>query len=268
MLKRLIFSALVLLIILAYPLYNIIASGSDKSMPSANVSKGAFVLESYAGLSVEKADQKVRAAQKKREDVLNRLSANKLVEKQIRLLDKGKLSYRKVFENVYFAGDSLMNGLEAYNILNSKHLFTQVSASLYHLEGVTGTLVSIRPQVLILHYGLNMIGDRQYHVDSFISQYTKDIKVLRKKLPDTRIIVSLLFPVDTSVATAKRFKYVSRYNDRLVRMCKELGVEYLDSTPVFKGHNEFYGADGIHLSASFYSKYWLKYIMREMEIYA
>ena len=50
-------------------------------------------------------------------------------------------------------------------------------------------------------------------------------------------------------------------------MSKELGVEYLDSSSVFKGH-DFYGADGIHLSYSFYYNYWLKFIMREMEIYA
>ena len=112
-----------------------------------------------------------------------------------------------------------------------------------------------------------MIGDQQYHVDSFISQYTKIISKLQKKLPDTRIVVSLLFPVDTSVATANRFKFVSRYNKRLVEMSKELGVEYLDSSSVFKGH-DFYGADGIHLSYSFYYNYWLKFIMREMEIYA
>lgn len=268
MLKKFVFSAVALLLIITYPLCNLAAIGSNKSKPSENTSEGLSVVEAFENASVEKADKAVKAAEKKRTDILNQQSANSLIEKQIKQIEKGKLSYRKVFSKVYFAGDSLMNGLEAYNILNSNHLYTQVSASLYHLESVIPKLTSVRPPVLILHYGLNMIGDKQYHVDSFITQYTKEIKTLKKKLPDTRIIVSLLFPVDTSVATAKRFKYVSRYNKRLVEMCKELKVEYLDSSPVFKGHNEFYGADGIHLSASFYSKYWLKYIMREMEIYA
>lgn len=266
--KKVLFSVVALLVIIIYPLCNLIAISSNKARPSEDVSEGLSVVESFGNVSVEKADNAVKAAEKKRTYALDRPSANAVVEKQIKQIEKGKLSYRKVFSKVYFAGDSLMNGLEAYGILNSNHLFTKVSASLYHLESVIPTLVSIRPPVLILHYGLNMIGDQQYHVDSFINQYTKDIKTLKKKLPDTRIIVSLLFPVDTSVATANRFKYVSRYNNRLIKMCKELKVEYLDSAPVFKGHNEFYGADGIHLSAAFYSKYWLKYIMKEMEIYA
>lgn len=266
--KKFVFSAVALLLIIIYPLCNLISMSSNKSKPSESASEGLSVVEQLEKVSVETADKAVKAAEKKREDVANRQSANSLVEDQIKQIEKGKLSYRKVFSKVYIAGDSLMNGLEAYGILNSNHLFTQVSASLYHLEGVMSSIIAVRPPVLILHYGLNMIGDQQYHVDSFITQYTKDIKSLKKQLPDTRIIVSLLFPVDTSVATAKRFKYVSRYNKRLIEMCKQLKVEYLDSSPVFKGHNEFYGADGIHLSASFYSKYWLKYIMREMEIYA
>lgn len=268
MLKKVLFSVVALLVIIIYPLCNLIAISSNKTPPSENVSEGLSVVESLGEVSVEKADKAVKAAEDKRTYVLDKPAANTIVEKQIKQIEKGKLSYRKVFSRVYIAGDSLMEGLEAYGILNSSHLFTKVSASLYHLEEVMPKLISIKPPVLILHYGLNMIGDQQYHVDSFINQYTKDLKTLKKKLPDTRIIVSLLFPVDTSVATAKRFKYVSRYNKRLIGMCKELKAEYLDSSPVFKGHNEFYGADGIHLSAAFYSKYWLKYIMKEMEIYA
>lgn len=267
MLKKLIFSAVVLLLLITYPLCNLIALNSNSSKPTVNASKGLSALERFEKTPVEEAEKAVKVAEKKREKASEEKNIKNLIEKEIKQVSKGTLSYRKVFSGVYFAGDSLMNGLEAYNILNSKHLFTKVSASLFHLEEVTPTLVSIRPPVLILHYGLNMIGDQTYHVDSFIAQYTKDIKKLKKKLPETRIIVSLLFPVDTSVATAKRFKYVSRYNKRLIEMCGELKVEYLDSASVFKGHNEFYGADGIHLSASFYSNYWLKYIMREKEIY-
>lgn len=263
------FAALtVLALLVIYPVSNFVSLKSKKDAPSGDTSKGVSVLEEYSAVPVEQVDKALAEARKAQEELRNEEALQGLIEKEIKQIEKGKLSFRKVFSPVYFAGDSLMNGLEAYNILNSKHLFTKVSASLSHLEDVTPKIVSIRPPVLILHYGLNMIGTEEYHIDSFISQYTKDIKKLQKKLPDTRIIVSLLFPVDTSVATAPRFKNVSKYNKRLVKMCKELSVEYLDSSSVFKGHNEFYGADGIHLSASFYRDYWLKFIMREMEIYA
>lgn len=265
--KKLVAALVVLVLIISFPAVNFIVLKSKKSSAHEDTSAGVSVLESYAAVSVEKADKAVAKAKEKQEEILEYEAIKTLVENQIKLIEKGKLSYRKVFSNVYFAGDSLMEGLEAYNILNSSRIFAKVSASLSHLESVMPKIISVRPETLILHYGLNMIGDQQYHVDSFISQYTKDIQKLQKKLPDTRIIVSLLFPVDTSVATANRFKYVSRYNNRLIKMSKELGVEYLDSSSVFVGH-DFYGADGIHLSYSFYHDYWLKFIMREMEIYA
>ena len=266
-LKKIIAALVVLALIVICPTANFFSIKSKNNVVSEDTSAGVSVLDSYAAVSVEKADKAVAAAKEKQEEIMEYEAIRGLIEKQIKLIESGKLSYRKVFSNVYFAGDSLMEGLEAYSILNSNHIFAKVSASLSHLESVMPNIISVRPEILILHYGLNMIGDQQYHVDSFISQYTKDIQKLQKKLPDTQIVVSLLFPVDTSVATANRFKYVSRYNSRLIEMSKELGVGYLDSSSVFVGH-DFYGADGIHLSYSFYHDYWLKFIMREMEIYA
>lgn len=265
--KKLITSLLVLFVIAAVPAVGLVSLRSARSFPESNIEKGLSVLSSLSSVKVEDADKAVSKAAEKQQEILEAEALQRLIDQQIKLIENGKLSYRKVFSNVYVAGDSLMEGLEAYSILNSNHIFAKVSASLSHLESVMPKIISVRPQTLILHYGINMIGDKEYHVDSFISQYTKDIKKLQKKLPDTRIVVSLLFPVDTSVATAKRFKYVSRYNDRLVKMCGELGVEYLDSSSVFSGH-DFYGSDGIHLSYSFYNDYWLKFIMKEMEIYA
>ena len=85
-------------------------------------------------------------------------------------------------------------------------------------------------------------------------------------MPDTRIIISGLFPVDREVAKAKRFAKVGEYNNSLKEMCKKLKVEFMDSSSVLKEHPECYGGDGIHLSKAFYEKYWLRFIIKEMEI--
>ena len=49
-------------------------------------------------------------------------------------------------------------------------------------------------------------------------------------------------------------------------MCKSLGVDYLDNSPLFEKIEYMYGRDGIHLPEAFYSKHWLKYVIKEMEI--
>lgn len=205
----------------------------------------------------------IREQEKKRKDPTGK---KQKVEALLAKLKSGKITYRKALKDLYIVGDSLMNGLEAYDVLNKNHLVTQVSASLYHLEDNIDKIVEMNPPILLIHYGINMISTSDDLKDSFISMYTKLVKKLKKKLPDTRIIISGIFPVDRKVATAKRFGEIENYNKALKKMSKKLGVEFLDSSPVLKKHKECYGSDGIHLSKEFYEKYWLKFVIKEMEI--
>lgn len=264
--KRIVSLAVVLVLMLGLVL-NFVNMSSNKFISEADTNAGVEYLNSLSALSVEEVQKSVDKVQQKYLTIRQQAQIKEAVEKSIKLIDKGEKSYRSVFKNVCFAGDSLMAGLETYEILNSKKIIAQVSASLYHLEENMDTIVKKSPQVLILHYGINMIATEDEYLNNFISLYTKLIKKLQKKLPETRIIVSLIFPVDRSLATAERFKRVSAYNKALKKMCKGLDVEYLDSSSVLKAHKECYGSDGIHQSKAFYEKYWLKFIMREKGIY-
>lgn len=234
--------------------------------PSADISKGVSVLEQLDAKSVDEAQKSVDEAEKKRHAKELDKDRKKVIEKVIKQIDKGEKSFRQVFNKVWFCGDSLMNGLEVYDILNANHIISQVSASLSHLEENYDSLVAARPPVLVLHYGINMIAVQDVYLNNFINKYSSIIKRLKKDLPETRIIVSLIFPVDRSLAKAERFGAVSKWNKALKKMCKEQKVEYLDSAPVLKEHNEYYAKDGIHQAKPFYI-YWLKFIMLEKEIY-
>lgn len=248
----------------AYPLFNIMGIYKNETVASQDdLSKGSEVIESLSAYDVKQAEKNVRKAQQQRNDPAAKANKIKIVLSQ---LQSGKTTYRKVLKDVYIVGDSLMDGLEAYNILNSNHLITQVSASLYHLDGNVNKIIAMNPPVLILHYGINMIATGESYRNNFIKMYTRIIKELKKALPDTRIVISGLFPVDRSVARADRFSQVSAYNKALKTMCKELKVEFLDSSSVLKAHPECYGGDGIHLSKAFYEKYWLRFIIKELEI--
>ncbi len=262
--KKIIVAILLMVVMLIYPTINFIAL-YDEGNASAGVTddSGMALLENLADVDASKAQQAVIAAEEKR---LDPTGAKKRIENTLKKLKSGKTTYRKVFRNVYIVGDSLMNGLEAYDILNKSHLITQVSASLYHLEENLDKIVEINPPVLIVHYGINMISTGEAQRNNFINFYTKLIKKLKKELPSTRIIVSGIFPVDRSIAKAERFGEVGAYNKALKAMCKKLKVEFLDSSSVLKEHKECYGSDGIHLSKAFYEKYWLKHIIKEMEI--
>lgn len=267
--KRFFCVVFVLLLTAAVPLVGFFALKTPKA-DAADTAKGLAALARFDSVDVAKVDSKLKAIEQKRLEALEKENRRLRLDEMMKLIDAGKLSYRKVLKNVYIAGDSLMEGLEAYDILNSNHIFAQVSASLSHLEENFDKIVSIRPPVLILHYGLNMIAEDEAHLNTFIQKYTSIIERLQKKLPDTRIVISLLFPVDRSVAKAPRFGAIKNYNKRLREMCETLGIEALDSAPAFQENGSFttryYGADGIHLSASFYRNVWLKHVIRSLEI--
>ena len=263
-LKKILLIFILILVLSAYPIFNIMGLSQYPAEESqTDLSEGSEVIENLWGYDLKKAQKNVKTAEEKRNDPTG---IKQKIRDTLKNLDDGKTTYRKVFRNVYIVGDSLMDGLRAYNILNSNHLMTQVSASLYHLDGNVNRIIRINPSVLILHYGVNMIGTNKKHLNNYISMYTGIVEELQDALPDTRIIISGIFPVDRKIARAKRFGMIDEYNKALVDMCKKLQVEYMDSSSVLKAHPECYGSDGIHLSRAFYEKYWLRFIIKEMGI--
>lgn len=262
--KKITIIIILIAVLSVYPIFNIVSLAKSGTTPdAADLSQGSSIIESLDGFDVKKAQKNVTTAEAIRREKLEKYqSVNGVLEN----LDNGKTTYRKIFKNVYIVGDSLMNGLEAYNILNSNHLITQVSASLYHLDGNVDKIIKMNPPVLILHYGVNMIATEKKYLNNYIAMYTDIIKELKTALSDTRIIISGIFPVDRDIAKAKRFGMIDEYNKALKEMCKGLKIEYMDSSSVLKAHPECYGSDGIHLSKAFYEKYWLRFIIKEMVI--
>lgn len=264
--KRRIISAVLIFAFAFAGFANYYSLSNNKYVPAADVKNGVSALEQLDAISVDEAQKSIDEIEKKRLEKDRNKDKKKNIQKVIKQVDKGDKSLSQVFKNVWFVGDSLMNGLEAYGILNSNHIISQVSASLYHLEENYDKIVQARPPVLVLHYGINMISAQDVHLNNFIKKYTSIVERLKKDLPGTRIIISLLFPVDRSLAKAERFGAVSKWNKALVKMCKSEKVEYLDSSPVLNAHKECYAKDGIHQSKAFYI-YWLKFIMLEKGIY-
>lgn len=263
-LKKSVLILILAVILTVYPVRNFITLANTDNIETTGENTAEEYLKELSDYDVEEAQSNVKKANTQRYYTSTPTSVE--VKAVLKKLNQGKTTYRKIFRDVYIVGDSLMNGLEAYDILNSNRLITQVSASLYHLSDNVKKIVKNAPPVLILHYGVNMISTDKNQLNNFISLYTKLIKQIQKGSPDTRIIVSGIFPVDSEVATAKRFTKIVTYNKSLKNMCSELKIEFLDSSSVLKAHPECYGSDGIHLSKAFYEKYWLKFIIEEMGI--
>lgn len=233
----------------------------------ADLSAGTRLLADCGRVTVEAAQDSVDAAREEYRDAVAAENVRQTIEDEITQIENGDLTYREVFRDVYICGDSLMCGLDVVGLINGRHLIARVSANLSHLEENLDRVISAKPRVLILHYGINAVANNEPSAKRFVTRYGQDIDRIMSGSPNTRIIVSLLFPVDETIATHPRFTWVNRFNELLVEMCEEKGIEYLDTTPLLKEHTEFYTPDGIHQAKKFYTNYWFQYIMREKEIY-
>ncbi len=255
-----------ILIMLIYPTVNALKMYSSKSSPVVTETD-TQLLSSLSQGKVENVRHNIDKVKQELDFQQQQNQQQSEKEEILNKLDNGEISYRNLYKDVYIAGDSLMNGLEAYNILNSNNLITQVSASLYHLSENKAKLVRMSPKVLILHYGLNNLEKGSHQPAKFIAFYTELLTELKEELPYSRIIVSSIFPVDTSKARASRFRRIDEYNSAMKEMCAQLGVDFLDNSDSFAESEEYYAYDGIHLSREFYEKYWLRSIVAEKEIY-
>ena len=220
-------------------------------------------LDAYEAADVEKV---IRQAEIERQKNTTEDKQKKKIEDTLKKLKNGKISLRKVFSDTMFVGDSLINGLEVYDILNDDLLVTQVSARLTHLEDNLKKIVSANPSELILHYGLNMLWADETGTQWFIDDYSELILKLKKALPYTRIIVSSIFPVNEEDADDEIFTHIPRHNKALKKMCEDTGVEFLDSTKLVEKSEEYYSPDGIHFNAKFYSEKWLPFIVENKGI--
>ena len=263
--KTLIFIFVMLLVFSAFG-HNFTAVVADSPYRTHDERADISIFKKLSSFNASDVEKIIREAEIERQKNVSEEKQKKKIEDTLKGIANGKISLRKVFADTMFVGDSLINGLEVYNILNNDLLITEVSARLTHLEENLKKIASANPKVLVLHYGLNMLWTDETGTQWFIDDYSKLVLKLKKALPYTRIIVSSIFPVNEEDADDEIFTHIPRHNKALKKMCEDTGVEFLDSTELIKDCKEYYSPDGIHFVAKFYSEKWLPFIISDKGI--
>lgn len=218
----------------------------------------------------ESAVDAVRAkleAQKKK----NNEKSNKDNKQNKSKIDKKYLNadFPKAFKNTIISGDSLVKAIYEYGILDKKTVRAEIGAGTKYLSKITKKLVKAKPKYLVLHYGENEVGNKDY-AELFVSKYKKCIQTLQKKLPDTKIFVDSIFPVLPKAYEEEPYlKNIRYYNSLIKKMAGELGVTYIDFNSGEYGmfdDESYYDADGVHPVRSFYTEQYLPYILMKAGI--
>ena len=163
----------------------------------------------------------------------------------------GTISLKEMFASTVVMGDSITEGFTAYDVLNANSVVSKIGASLTDLDDQCEKLKEINPQMVFVSYGMNDVINTNGDTDTFIKQYKELIAKIQKEVPDTKILINSIFPVQQSaIAEKPALANISKYNEALQKMCDELQIAYVDNTDLVK--DEYYDEDGIHFVSEFY----------------
>lgn len=160
-------------------------------------------------------------------------------------------SIKEVFTSAVVMGDSITAGFSEYDILNASSVVAQIGAGLEGAEEPIQQLKEINPQVVFLSYGMNDIISTQGDTDTFVKNYKNVIKQMQKDIPNMKIFVNSIFPVQRQeIEKEPAFEHLEAYNEALREMCDKQQIAYVDNTELVA--ERYYEEDGVHLKPDFY----------------
>lgn len=175
-------------------------------------------------------------------------------------------SLKEKFDSSVIIGDSIALGFSEYNILNSSSVVAEIGAQIGDEDVVKEQIEKAKemnPQMIFLCYGINDIKNGMT-VEKFVSNYKKRLTYIQKELPDTKIFVESIFPVQTSVAAEyESLGEIQKYNEKLREVCDDMQIAFLDHTDLVRMQD--YEEDGIHFVAEFYER-WAEEIAEVAEL--
>lgn len=224
-----------------------------KGAQEADTKSGVEFLAAAESEDGDKALEEVRAVQRKYEAKRRSQSSGSSSDTD---------DFKAAFKDILIVGDSIMEALPGYGILDSDQVISKVGANTDFIGDNMSTIVKSKPRIIVLHFGLNAMGDKSY-AEYFINGYTKQIKALQKKLPKAKIYVDSIFPVSSgAVSASPEYKNIGYYNAQIKKMTKELKVNYIDHTGLWKAYDKnYYDADGIHPLMVYYTEQYLPTIL-------
>ncbi len=121
----------------------------------------------------------------------------------------------------------------------------------------------LRPDILVLSFGLNGIMEFARDTDLFAARYAYLIDGIRERSPTTKIILQSVYPVRDAgkypLEVGTLNEYIEALNLRIERIAaKYTDVRYADTASILKGADgllkpEYDMGDGIHLTNAAYA---------------
>lgn len=165
--------------------------------------------------------------------------------------------YKQVFGNSVILGDSITEGLLAYNYLDESQVFCKIGASVINGDELFSQAAKTYPGFAFFAFGTNDMGNYNGNADNFIKKYRELITEFKKVSPDTIICINAISPpADNALAKNEILNNYKKFNSRIKKMCQDMKLVYIDNSYIIEDHTDFYAGDGIHVKSDYYP-YWL-----------
>lgn len=173
--------------------------------------------------------------------------------------DDAKDQYDSIYRKSLFLGDSLLNGLS--DVLYESNVISNAGATAQFAFKEVDNIAIKKPEHLFIMLGSDdLLWPVDNPMEHSLKHYTKLIKEIKEKLPNTSVHIISVPPVTKDVMEVEpRYKNIPAYNQALTEMTEIESIDYIDLTPLFENQQDLYKEDGIHFKADFYPLF-LNYI--------
>lgn len=164
--------------------------------------------------------------------------------------------------DIVFLGNSITHYGEWAEIFDNDNIKNR-GISGDSAEGVYERLDPIvkgKPKKIFLLIGVNNLS-RDYTVDSVLNTIVKIADKIATETPRTKLYIQSVFPVNSTFTNYPKHRLkgpqILELNAKLIKMCAEKGLTYIDVYPVLKSADSDqldpkYTYDGLHLSGDGY----------------
>lgn len=165
-------------------------------------------------------------------------------------------SFKTIFQDSVFLGDSITEGLSFHDVLNEKNVLAGAGKTAEFSLKDIDELTKRNPKQVFIQLGSD---DILWRVDDPIAysmkNYAKLIGMIKEKLPQTRITLLSVTPVtEDAIKLEPRYKNIGDYNQAVKELAGKEGASFVDLSPIFSNSPDFYDADGIHFKPDYYTK--------------
>lgn len=155
-------------------------------------------------------------------------------------------------------GDSTAEGLVAYGAIYDGNVIWTRGRTIQYMTADLEKAINYQPAHLFLSYGANDLLSWCGNVEGYIDAYEKSISYIRSVLPNTKLYINAILPVDDSaVQRDENFKYEALFNENLHNFCIDNNITFIDNRNLLNQSDgkRVFESDGVH-PRPFYYKLW------------